>query len=336
MGRRDVEIGLVPKPTITDPSDAIIQVTHCTISGSDLHIYEGDLGEAMRKGDIMGREAIGLVEQVGPNVKTLEVGDRVIILPVIACGYCDYCKRKEYSLCDVSNPSKEMQIAYGHRVAGILGHSQLCGGYPGNQAEFCRVPNADLTCLKAPHDVDARKLLSLSDVVSTAWHALELAEVRYEDVVGVWGCGPIGLSIQRLAKLRGASIVYAMDRDPQRLQRAEAFGMIPIDVSAHPDMGEYLLSIRPQGVDKAIEASGYRSTQQPSLAAMRAFGLGRESSDPVSAVIKATRKGGNIALVGDFFFTAHDFPIGPLVQKALTVRGGRSIPQRVWREKEYR
>jgi threonine dehydrogenase-like Zn-dependent dehydrogenase len=124
-------------------------------------------------------------------------------------------------------------------------------------------------------------------------------------------------------------MVYAIDSDPRRLQRAEEFGMIPIDVAAHPDIREYLLSIRPQGVDKAIEASGYRSTQQPSLAAMRASGLGREITDPVSAIIKATRKGGNIALVRDFFFTTHDFPIGPFTQKALTVRGGQSIPQRV-------
>lgn len=228
-----------------------------------------------------------------------------------------------------------MKIAYGHRVSGILGYSQLCGGYPGNQAEFCRVPNADLTCLKAPQDVDAMKLLGLADVVSTAWHALELAEVQEGDIVGVWGCGPIGLSTQRLAKLRSASKVYAIDKDPQRLHLAEELGMIPVDVSAHLDIGEHLLSMEPRGFDRAIEASGFRSTQQRSLAAMRTFGLKRESSDTVAAIIKATRKGSNVALVGDFFFTTHDFPIGPLIQKALTVRGGQSIPQRVRMEKDY-
>ncbi|KAJ5675361.1 Formaldehyde dehydrogenase [Penicillium macrosclerotiorum] len=247
MGTREVEVGLVPKPTITDPSDAIVQVTHCTICGSDLHMYEGELNDAMRKGDILGQEAIGLVEEVGPKVKNVKPGDRVIILPVIACGNCDYCQRQEYSLCDVSNPSLEMEALYGHRLSGILGYSRLCGGYPGDQAEYCRVPNADLTCVKAPLDVDARKLLGLANVITSAWHALELAEVGSGDIIGVWGCGPVGLSVQRLAKLRGAKKIYAMDKDPQRLRLAEDFGMTPVDVTAHPEVGEYLLSIQPGG-----------------------------------------------------------------------------------------
>lgn len=329
MGTREIEVGLVPKPTITDPSDAIVQITHCSICGSDLRMYEGDLNDSMRKGDIMGQEAIGLVEEVGPQVRTLKPGDRVIILPVIACGSCDFCQRQQYSLCDVTNPSKEMESLYGHRLAGILGYSRLCGGYPGDQAEYCRVPNADLTCVKAPFDVDARKLLGLANVVGTAWHALELAEVQAGDVVGVWGCGPVGLATQRLAKLRGAKKIYAMDKDPQRLRLAEEFGMIPVDVTAHPEVGDYLLSIQPQGLDRTIEASGFRSTQKPAHAAMRAIELEHQSSDTVAAIIKATRKGGNVALIGDFFFTTHDFPMGPMMQKALTVRGGQAWPQKV-------
>lgn len=329
MGTRDVEVGLVPKPMITDPSDAIVQITHCTISGSDIHLYEGELNDTMKKGDILGQEAIGIVEEVGSEVKSLKPGDRVLILPVIACGKCDYCLRQEFSLCDITNPSSEMEGLYGHRLSGILGYSRLCGGYPGDQAEYCRVPNADLTCVKAPRDIDARKILGLTNVVTTAWHALELAEVQTGDVVGVWGCGPVGISAQRLAKLRGAKKVYAMDRDPQRLRHAEDFGMVPVDIREHPEVGDYILSIQPQGLDRAIEASGFRSTAQSPYAALRAMGLERDSSDTMGAIIKATRKGGNVALVGDLFFTTHDFPIGPLMQKALTVRGGQSWPQRV-------
>lgn len=329
MGTGTVEVGVVPKPKITEPEDAIVQITHCTISGSDIHLYDGELKDAMKKGDILGQEAIGLVEEVGPNVKSLQAGDRVIILPVISCGTCDYCQRQEYSLCDNTNPSKEMEAAYGHRLSGKLGYSRFCGGYPGDQAEYCRVPHADLSCVKAPEHIDARKLLGLTNVVTTAWHALELAEVQEGDVVGVWGCGPIGLTVQRLAKLRGAKKIYAMDKDAQRLRIAEDFGMIPVEVDAHPDVAEYILSIEDHGLDRSIEASGYRSSQKAEYPAMQAIGLESDSSDTLSAIIKATRKGGNVALVGDFFFTTHNFPIGPLMQKALTVRGGQTWPQKV-------
>jgi threonine dehydrogenase-like Zn-dependent dehydrogenase len=328
MGTRSVEVGIVPKPIITDPSDAIIQITHCTISCSDIHLYEGELNDSMEKGDILGQEAIGLVEETGPNVQTLTPGDRVIILPVIACGTCDYCQRQEYSLCDRTNPI-ETEATYGHRLAGRLGYSRLCGGYPGDQAEYCRVPNADLTCVRAPRYVDARKLLGLTNVVTTAWHALELAEVRGGDVVGVWGCGPVGLAVQRLAKLRGASIVFAMDRDGQRLKIAEDFGMEVVDIGVHVDVAGYILSVQGKGLDRAIEASGFRGTERPQHADMRALGLERESGDTLGDIIKATRKGGYIALVGDFLFTTHGFPIGAIMQKALTVRGGQTWPQKV-------
>lgn len=329
MGTREVEVGLVPKPTITDPSDAIVQITHCSICGSDLHMYEGDLNDAMKKGDILGQEAIGIVEETGSEVKTVKAGDRVVILPVIACGRCEYCQRQEFSLCDVSNPSEQMETMYGHRLAGHLGYSRLFGGYPGDQAEYCRVPHVDLTCVKAPKDVDARKLLGLSKVITSAWHALELAEVQAGDVVGVWGCGPVGLSVQRLAKLRGAKKIYAMDKDPQRLRLAEEVGMTAVNVNAHPDVGDYLLSIQPHGLDRAIEASGFRSTTKAPHAAMRAIGLERDSSDTMATIVHSIKKGGYVSMIGDFFFTTHDFPIGAMMQKGLTVRGGQAFSQKV-------
>ncbi|XHF98414.1 hypothetical protein AWENTII_001967 [Aspergillus wentii] len=328
MGTRSVEVGMVAKPAITDPSDAIVKITHCSICGSDLHVYDGEMNDSMQKGDIMGHEAIGIVEKIGPDVKSLSVGDLVMILPIIACGSCDYCKRGEYSLCDTTNPSLDMEKTYGHRLAGMFGYALLYGGYPGNQAEYCRVPNADLTCVRAPEDLDAKKLLGLTHATTTAWHACELGQVGQGDVVGVWGCGPVGLSIQRLALLRGAKKVFGIDKDPLRLQLAEGFGMIPVDVSAHPEVGDYILSIQPNGVDRAIEASGFRSTQKPQHAAMRAIGLERDTSDTVAAMIKATRKGGNLALIGDFFYSTNDFPIGPMMEKALTVRGGQVYSQK--------
>lgn len=130
----------------------------------------------------MGHEAVGIVEDIGLDVKKLEIGDRVIILPIIVCGECFYCEREEYSLCDKTNPSREMEKMLGHRLSGIFGYTHLYGGYPGDQAEYCRVPNADLTCVKAPHDVDPKKLLGLCDVTAAAWHGCELAEVGQGDI----------------------------------------------------------------------------------------------------------------------------------------------------------
>ncbi|KAL6242970.1 hypothetical protein RBB50_010070 [Rhinocladiella similis] len=329
MGTKSVKIGEVPKPTITAPKDAIVRITHCCICGSDLHMYGGEMNMAMQPGDILGHEAIGYIDEIGPEVQNFKAGDRVIILPVIACGECFYCQNQQYSLCDTTNPSKEMGDLYGHRLSGIFGYSHLTGGYPGDQAEFCRVPNADLVLLKCPEDMPAKKALALADVTDTAWHGIELAEVSKGDVVGVWGCGPIGLSIQKLSKeIRGAQKVYAVDKDPQRLKIAESFGMIPVDASkVKPD--EYILSVEPRGLDRGIEASGFRSTDSAMHKIMRATGLEGDSTDTVSEVIKATRKCGNVALIGDFFNT-NMFPIGMLMEKTITLRGGQLMAQKYY------
>ena len=329
MGTQNIKLGTVPKPTITAPKDAIVRVTHCTICGSDLHMYVGELNSAMQKGDIMGHEAIGFVESVGEEVSSLRPGDRVIVLPIIACGECFYCKRKEYSLCDRTNPSKEMEAMYGHRLSGIFGYSHLTGGYAGDQAEYVRVPNADLTCVKAPKDIAATKLLGLADVTTTAWHGCELAEVQKGDVVGVWGCGPVGLSILRLSLFRGAKKVYAVDKDPHRLALAEQYGGIAVNVSKHEDVAAYILEQEPMGLDRGIEASGFRSTSSAVHTSMRALMLEGDSGDTITAIVKATRKGGNMGLIGDFFFTTNQFPIGAMMEKTITVRGGQLMAQKV-------
>lgn len=329
MGRRQIELVDVAKPTITEPSDAIIRVTHTTISGSDLYIYEGELERYMEKGRIMGREAIGIVEAIGSAVTRLQVGDRVIILPIVACGECHYCKKEQFSLCDATNSSKEMEAKYGYRLSGMLGSSDLMGGYPGDQAEYCRVPNANLSCVKAPGNICHKKLLGLADITAAAWHGCELADVKEGDVVGVWGCGAVGLSIMRLAKLRGASKIFAIDKDQARLEIANSFGMIPVDVVAFPNVSDYILSIQPGGLDCGIEASGFRSVNTPKHAAMRYMKAESDSGDTIHAVFKATRKGGHIALIGDFFWGTNDFPIGMLMEKGITVRGGQHFGPKV-------
>lgn len=148
-GTKSITLDTVPRPTITAAKDVIVHITNCTICGSDLHVYAGEMNSAMEKCLIMGHEAIGIVGEVGPEVKSLKEGDWVGICPVIACGEFFYCKCKEFSLCNTANPTREMEAIYGHRLLGIFGYSRLTGGYPGNQAEYFRVPNADLVCVKA-------------------------------------------------------------------------------------------------------------------------------------------------------------------------------------------
>lgn len=160
-------------------------------------------------------------------------------------------------------------------------------------------------------------------------HGCELAEAGEGDVVGVWGCGVFGLSIQRLAKFRGARKVYTVDKNANRLEIAKSFGMIPVNVNEHQDPADYILFVEPNGLDRGIEASGFRSTNSAVHTTMRALGIEADSSDTVTAVIKATRKGGNVALIGDFFFTTNNFPIGMLMEKTITLRGGQLFAQKV-------
>jgi threonine dehydrogenase-like Zn-dependent dehydrogenase len=331
MNPWNIELRDVAKPVTTEPADAIVRITHNTICGSDLHLYAGELKDYTRQGMIMGHEAIGFVAEKGSDVKQVEIGDRVIILPIIACGKCSYCERKEFSLCDRTNPSKKMEGQYGYRISGSFGFSDTMGGFPGDQAEYCRVPNADLTCIKVPVHTDPKKLLGLVDVTTAAWHGCELAEVGKGDIVGVWGCGPVGLSIQRLAMIRGASKVYAVDKDPNRLKIAETYGMIPVDVVPHSNVSDYILSVQPHGLDCAIEASGFRSINTTKHLAMRTTGAETDSGDTVHAVFKSTRKGGHVALIGDFFYGTNDFPIGMVMQKGITIRGGYLPAQKVFR-----
>ncbi|KAH6970203.1 chaperonin 10-like protein [Fusarium avenaceum] len=315
-GIKSIELGDIPKPTITAPNNAIIHITHYTIYGSDLYIYNSDLNRVIEKGLIIGRKAIGIVKEVGPLIKNIKLGDRVIILPIIAYGDYFYCKRKEYSLYDRTNPSKK------------LDYSLITGGYTGDQAEYCRVPNADLTYVKAPRDIAATKLVGLANVTPTAWHGYKLADIGKGDIVGVWGYSAVGLSIQCFAKLRGARRVYAIDKDANRLDITESFGIIPININNHPAPADYILSIKPHGLDRAIEASGFRSTRSATHTAIRALGVKGDSSDAIYSAIKATRKGGTIALIGDFFYTTNNFPIEMLIEKAITLRRGRLYAQK--------
>jgi len=191
-GKNNMKLVDRPRPLITDPGDVVIRTTCATVCGSDLHLYNGEM-MGLEKGDILGHEGVGIVEQVGPDVKTIKKGDRVALSFDIACGECVYCKKQEFTLCITTNPNPAMDLLYGHRISGAFGYTHLLGGYDGAQAEYVRIPIADVNCLKIPDELSDEKAILLSDIACTGWHANELGEVKTGDIVAIWGCGPLDL-----------------------------------------------------------------------------------------------------------------------------------------------
>ncbi|KAK7179460.1 uncharacterized protein CC84DRAFT_1190930 [Paraphaeosphaeria sporulosa] len=257
---------------------SISRSTHCTICSSDLHMC-----------------AIGIVEEVASESRTLISGGRVIILPMIGYGECFYCKRRGFSISDQTTTSQGLVQMYGHHSSGIFGYSMIMRGYSCNQAENCSVPDTDI------------RLVGLADVTPTPWHGRESAEVDKDDVVG------------RLAKVHRALKVYAINNDINLLNIANAYGMIPIDVDDHSDPADDILSLDPHDLDRGIEANGVKSTNSIAHTVVRALG------------VESTRKGGNIALIGGFFHTINKFPIGMLTDNAITLRFGQLYAQKARR-----
>jgi len=313
-GTQDVRVVERFRPRVTEPKDAIVRVTATTICGSDLHLYHNEFS-GMHKGDILGHEFMGYVEDVGTEVKNLNPGDKVVVSFPIVCGKCSYCKNGDFSCCDNTNPSKEMEQQYGHRTAGIFGYSHLTGGYDGGQAEYVRVPFAENCCLKVNPSLPDEKVLLLSDILCTSWYANELADVKEGDVVAVWGCGPVGLLTQMWAKFRGAKRIIAIDGVPSRLRVAhEKFGSEIIDFTQQ-DVIKTIQNIVPDGPDKCIDAVGFRFPKSLLHRFQRAMKLETDTPEILTEAITCCRKAGKIGIVGDYFSTANNFPIGAFMEK---------------------
>src|SRR6187431_12862 len=222
-GKEKIHVETVPDPVILNPRDAIIKVTATAICGSDLHIYNGYI-PAMQKGDVLGHEFMGEVVEVGKDVTRLRVGDRVVVPFTIACGRCYFCREQLWSLCDNSNPNAWMaEKLYGYSGSGLFGYSHMYGGYPGGQAEYARVPFADVGLLKVPAGLTDEQVLFLSDISPTGYMAAENCQIKPGDTVAVWGCGPVGQFAIQSALLLGAERVIAIDRFADRLQLAASF-----------------------------------------------------------------------------------------------------------------
>jgi threonine dehydrogenase-like Zn-dependent dehydrogenase len=334
QGRHDVRVEAVPDPQIVNPRDAIIEITSTAICGSDLHLYDHYI-PTMKAGDVLGHEFMGIVAEVGPGNRALKVGQRVVVPFVIACGQCFFCQREQYAACDNSNPAETAGMSdtlYGYAMTGAFGYSHLTGGYAGGQAEYARVPFADVGPVVIPEGIEDEKVLFLSDILPTGWMAAENCAIERGDTVAVWGCGPVGLFAIQSAFLQGAERVIAVDEHPRRLAMAQHLGAVPINFKAVEPREALAELTGGIGPDACIDAVGMEShgTSVDNVYdhVKAAVGLVTDRTHALRQVILACRKGGRISIAGVYGGITDQFPIGALMEKGLTVRTGQTHVQK--------
>ncbi len=332
-GTSDVRVDTVADPVLLEPGDAIIEVTATAICGSDLHLYDG-LMPAMKSGDVLGHEPMGVVVEVGKQVRNLKRGDRVVVPFVIACGDCFFCRRGLYACCDVSNPDRnKTEKVLGHAPAAMFGYSHLLGGVPGGQAQYLRVPYADVGPQKIESGLPDEQVLFLSDILPTGYMAAENAGIEQGDTVAVWGCGPVGQMCIQSAWLFGAGRVIAIDRVPERLEMARRYGRaetINFDDQEVYDTLQELTDGR--GPDRCIDAVGCEAHAHGSVgaavdAAKQAMNLGSDRGYVLREAIYCCRKAGTVSVPGVYIGTVDKMPFGMVVNKGLTIRSGQTHMQ---------
>ena len=333
-GKRDVRVDTVPDPVIEQPTDVVIRVTSTGLCGSDLHLYEV-LGPFMEEGDILGHEPMGIVEEVGSAVKNLKKGDRVVVPFTIACGSCFFCEKKLFSLCDNSNPNAEVaRKAMGHSPAGLFGFSHMLGGYAGGQAEYLRVPFADVGPQKVESDLPDEKVLFLSDIFPTGYMAAENAEIEPGDTVAVWGAGPVGQMAMQSAWMFGAGRVIAIDRVRERLAMAERHGRAETINFDDEHVYERLLDLTGgRGPDRCIDAVGCEAHSHGSVDAVldkakKTLKLGTDRAHVLREALYCCRKGGTVSVPGAYVGFIDKVPFGGAMNKGLSIRMGQTHVQR--------
>ncbi len=327
-GSQDVRVDNVPDPQILNPRDAILKVTSTAICGSDLHLYDGYI-PTMQSGDILGHEFMGEVVEIGPEVKNLQIGDRVVVPFTISCGNCFFCNRDLWSLCDNSNPNAWMaEKFYGHSPSGLFGYSHLLGGYAGGQAQYVRVPFADVGPLKVPDGLTDEQVLFLTDIFPTGYMAAENCDIQPGEVVAVWGCGPVGQFAIRSAFMLGAERVIAIDRIPERLELAKAGGAETINYEEF-DAGVALKEMTGgRGPDCCIDAVGMEAHGTGVMAlydtVKQAIRMETGRAMVLRQAIVACRKGGKVSVPGVYGGFIDKVPMGSFVNKGLTMRSGQT------------
>jgi threonine dehydrogenase-like Zn-dependent dehydrogenase len=328
-GKNNVRVGNVPDPEIINPHDAIIRVSLTAICGSDLHLYDGYI-PTMKAGDVLGHEFMGEVVETGPEVKNLAKGDWVVVPFAIACGQCYFCQQDLWALCDNSNPNAWVaDAAYGYSGAGLFGYSHMYGGYPGGQAEYVRVPFADVGPIKIYEDLDDEQVLFLSDILPTGYMAAENCNIQPGDTVAVWGCGPVGLFAMKSAFLLGAERVIAIDRVPERLKKAASDCCCEVINYETSNVLEVLKQMTGgRGPDSCIDAVGMEShgagLEHLYDRAKVALMLETDRPEPLREAIHACRKGGTVSVPGVYGGVIDKFPIGAAFAKGLTLKMGQT------------
>jgi threonine dehydrogenase-like Zn-dependent dehydrogenase len=335
-GKEDVRVKKVADPVIVNPHDAIVKVSSTAICGSDLHLYDGFI-PTMKRGDILGHEFMGEVVETGPDVRTLRTGDRVVVPFAIACGHCFFCQQQLWSLCDNTNPNAWMlEKLYGSSGAGLFGYSHLYGGYAGGQAEYVRVPFADVGPIKVPESLTDEQVLFLSDILPTGYMAAENCNIRTGDTVAVWGCGPVGQMAIASAYLFGAERVIAIDRIPERLTLAVHHNhAIPLNYEVDHVFERLNALTAGRGPDSCIDAVGMEA-HGTSLQAWYDVAKAKtyaETDRPTALrdAIHACRKGGTVSVPGVYGGFIDKVPMGAAFAKGLTLKMGQTHVQKYMR-----
>lgn len=329
FGKKDVRVETVPDPQILNPRDAIIRVCRTAICGSDLHLYDGYI-PTLEQGDILGHEFMGEVVEIGSAVKKLKVGDKVVVPFTICCGQCYFCKNNLWAACDNTNPNAWMlEKMYGHNAAGLFGYSHLYGGYAGGQAQYVRVPMADVGPIKIPDGMPDEKALFLSDIFPTGYQAAEYCNIKPGDVIAVWGCGPVGQFAIRSAYMLGAGHVIAIDRYPERLQLAAKANAEVLNYEEIPDLIEALKTLTGgRGPDACIDAVGMEAHGHSLDAYMdeakQKMKLTFDRAVVLRQILQVCRKGGVVSIPGVYGGFLDKVPMGSAFAKGLTFKMGQT------------
>src|SRR5262245_2380304 len=328
-GTDDVRVERVPDPALLNPRDAIVKVTTTAICGSDLHLLDGFI-PTMKSGDILGHEFMGEVVDVGRDNQKLRVGDRVVVPFTIACGNCFFCKRQLWSCCDNSNPNAWMlEKLYGMSGSGLFGYSHMMGGYAGGQAQYVRVPFADVGPIKVPDSLTDEQVLFLSDIFPTGYMTAENCDIHEGDTIAVWGCGPVGQLAMASAKLLGAGRVIAIDSVPRRLQLAQLqANATPINFEQEDVLERLKQLTGGRGPDACIDAVGLEAHGVTLDAyydrVKTAAFLATDRSNALRQAIHACRKGGTVSIPGVYGGFLDKFPLGAAFSKGLTLKMGQT------------
>jgi threonine dehydrogenase-like Zn-dependent dehydrogenase len=324
-GKHDIRCDTIPDPTIEHPRDAIIRVTACAICGSDLHIFDGVIPQ-MKSGDVVGHETMGEVVALGAENKKLKIGDRVVVPFTISCGECFFCQRGFFSGCERTNPDREKAaLLWGNSPAGLFGYSHLLGGYAGGQAEYLRVPYADVGALKVPHGLDDEEVLFLSDIFPTGYMAAEFCNIQGGDTIAIWGCGPVGQFAIRSAFILGAERVIAIDTVPERLALAREAGAQTLDFRQE-DIYERLMELtKGRGADACIDAVGTEPDTMASADSILdqvkvATFMGTDRPHVLRQAIHCCRNFGTVSIVGVYGGFLDKIPMGSAINRGLTFR----------------